>query len=342
MQSCPAQPVLVDPTRLTNHSVLSLLAQIPDPRYRRGIRYPIALLIGITLAAILSAATNLRAIGQWAQTIQPPLATLLGLGARRPDESTIRRVLARLDNSILNRLIGSWTRLRSGQLSGRTVISFDGKTVRGAKAGGHHAPHLVAGLLHGDDTVIAQAQVDSKSNEIPCLKQILKYLAIAGCLIIADAMHTQYATAIQILAQQGHYLFTVKANQPTMMRLCADLPWNNCPRRIFKDGSHGRRVTRTITVLSPPAGYLGFPGVNQIARLTRTRNTKRHQDQRNRLSDLLSTGPPGHAQSRSLTGSNTIGPSRTGCITYVTPPSVKMLPPAGQVTCLMLWLACVI
>jgi len=232
------------------------------------------LLIGVTLAAILSGATNLRAIGQWAQTIQGPIATLLGLGARRPDESTIRRVLARLDPQLLGQLVGSWTRLRSGQLSGRTVISFDGKTVRGAKAGGHHAPHLVAGLLHGDDTVIAQAEVDSKSNEIPCLKELLKCLVIAGCLIIADAMHTQFATAMQILAQQGHYLFTVKANQPTMMRLCANLPWNNCPRRSFKDGSHGRRVTRTITVLSPPAGYLDFPGVNQIARLTRTRTVQ--------------------------------------------------------------------
>jgi len=107
---------------------------------------------------MLSGATNLRAIGQWAQTIQGPLATLLGLGTRRPDESTIRRVLARLDTGFLNQLIGSWTRLQSGDLDGRTVISFDGKTVRGAKAGGHHAPTWSLGY----STVMTQLSLKAK------------------------------------------------------------------------------------------------------------------------------------------------------------------------------------
>jgi predicted transposase YbfD/YdcC len=253
---------------------MGMLAGLPDTRRRQGRRHRLEVILTVVPAGLLAGAKNLRGIGQWAQTVEGDLAETVGLTRRRPVESTIRRTLAKLDPGLLDWLSGAWTRIRAGQAAGRTVISFDGKTVRGAKAAGQHAPHLVAGLRHGDDVIIAQTEVDAKTNEIPAHRELLKRLVITGCLIIADALHGQTETAQQIIDQKAHYLFTIKGNQPTLRRMCAIPPWSGAPSKRFHDRSHGRRITRTITVLTPTPGSIDFPGVAQVARLTRTITVK--------------------------------------------------------------------
>ena len=79
-----------------------------------------------------------------------------------------------LDGDVLNAVLGAWMRARVGLLGGRRVIAIDGKTVRGAKAGGHLAPHLVAALDHRLGAVLGQVQVAAKSNEIPALRTLLE------------------------------------------------------------------------------------------------------------------------------------------------------------------------
>src|SRR5450759_1696577 len=70
------------------------------------------------------------------------------VGVRRPCEATIRRVLTRVDGELLDAVVGAWMRTRVGLLGGQRVIAIDGKTVRGARAAGKLAPHLVAALDH--------------------------------------------------------------------------------------------------------------------------------------------------------------------------------------------------
>jgi len=49
-----------------------------------------------------------------------------------PDASTFRKVLARLDASVLDQVIGAFVWTRTRVAGGRRVIAVDGKTVRGA------------------------------------------------------------------------------------------------------------------------------------------------------------------------------------------------------------------
>src|SRR5690349_9372860 len=70
--------------------VLGLLAQVPDPRKRRGRRHPLAGLLAVGIAGSRSFA----AIGQWAADAGAEV--LAGLGAARgpTEESTFRRAFA--------------------------------------------------------------------------------------------------------------------------------------------------------------------------------------------------------------------------------------------------------
>jgi DDE_Tnp_1-associated len=85
-------------------SLLDSLAQITDPRHRRGRRHPLVGVLGVAVCAVLVGARSLAAIGEWAS--DAPGQVLAALGTRRdpwtgawqpPGEATVRRVLARID-----------------------------------------------------------------------------------------------------------------------------------------------------------------------------------------------------------------------------------------------------
>ena len=161
-------------------------------------------------------------------------------------------------------------RTRVGLIGGRRVIAIDGKTVRGARAAGNVAPHLLAALDHTLGVVLGQVQVAVKSNEIPALRTLLEVFDLVGAAITADAMHTQTTTAAYITGRGGHYIFTVKANQRALFARCKALPWADIRSTSVLDRGHGRRVRRTIKVAAAPV-LLDFTGAVQVAQLRRTR-----------------------------------------------------------------------
>ncbi len=86
----------------------------------------------------------------------------------------MRRVLARIDPDALDLAIGRWladqqppppTTRPPPRPAWRQALAVDGKTLRGS---GHHqtAPvHLLAVMDHSSRAVLAQTQVDTKTNE---------------------------------------------------------------------------------------------------------------------------------------------------------------------------------
>jgi hypothetical protein len=48
------------------HYLLDLLAQVPDPRKRRGHRHSLAGLLAVGIAAVTAGSRSFAAIGQWA------------------------------------------------------------------------------------------------------------------------------------------------------------------------------------------------------------------------------------------------------------------------------------
>lgn len=62
--------------------------------------------------------------------------------------------------------------------------------------------------------VLAQLPVDTKTNEITAIPELLKLLDIDGSTITIDAIGTQTAIMEQIREQKGHFVLMVKKNQP--------------------------------------------------------------------------------------------------------------------------------
>ena len=227
--------------------LLDLLAQVPDPRKRRGRRHALAGLLAVGIAAVIAGSRSFAAIGQWAADAGPGALAVLGAARGPAEESTFRRAFALVSADVLDRVLGAWLWTRAVQAGGRLVIAIDGKTVRGAKSKGGKAPHLVAALAHGIGAVLGQVAVDEKSNEIPAVRELLKaFTDLAGAVFTIDAMHTQHDTAQAILGRDADYVMTVKANMPTLYRQLKKLPWPAIPAVSAVSTDHGRRARRTI------------------------------------------------------------------------------------------------
>jgi predicted transposase YbfD/YdcC len=267
MPSSPTPPASLDTAR--REHLLEVLARVPDPRDRRGIRHPLATLLALGLAAVLAGARSFVVIGEWVNAQDDTTLAALGVRGARPEESTIRRAFARLDADVLDRVLGAFLWTRTAVIGDRRVIAIDGKTVRGARSRDRAAPHLVAALDHAAGAVLGQRAVDAKSNEIPCVRELLTTFDLNGVVVTVDAMHTQTDTATAITSAGGDYVFTVKKNQPGLHTACKKLPWQDVPAHRASSTSHGRRVTRTIKVIAAPA-WVDFTGAAQIAQIRRT------------------------------------------------------------------------
>lgn len=64
---------------------------------------------------------------------------------------------------------------------------------------------------------MAQQAVESKSNEITAIPELLNLLNITGAIITLDAMGTQRDIASQIIEQKGDYILALKGNQGNLM-----------------------------------------------------------------------------------------------------------------------------
>jgi predicted transposase YbfD/YdcC len=253
------------------------LAAIPDPRKRRGQRYDLPFLLTCLVAALLCDCNSLEAVGRWTRDQQALLARVCG--RRRhytPTGSLYRRLLPRLSVAHVERALGSWVQ-QTRPVRDREPLTFDGKTLRGARTATQRAPHLLSVSTQQSHETLVQVRVEDKTNEIPVAQGLLPHLALRGRVITADALHTQTALAQVILDQCAAYLFTVKDNQP---RLHAELAaYFADPRATARtaqsiDRRRGRTETRTLAASTRLNAYLrtyfAFPGLAQIIRLIRT------------------------------------------------------------------------
>jgi hypothetical protein len=217
---------VIDVNRLPiegNDGLIDVLRTVVDPRKRRGIRHPLICILAIATCACLSGARSFEAIAEWAAELSRDALKRLGSKrSRAPSEKCFRMTLQRLNAPQFDDKICSWLARR--KVFADEGIALDGKTLRGAHDGDKAAPHLLSAVLHREGVVVAQVAVGEKTNEIPCVKPLLKDLNIEGAVVTADALHTQKETARFVVEdKKADYVFTVKDNQPTLLQDIKDL-----------------------------------------------------------------------------------------------------------------------
>ena len=280
--SSQVDPVVSHPVDLAQHPeeeqprLLAVLASVSDPRHRRGVRHRLAVVLGLAVCAVLAGARSFTAIAEWAADADEETLARLGVRGKVPSESTIRRVLQRLDADAFDDLAGRWAQQRTVPGPGqRRVVAVDGKTLRGSGRAGEDAPHLLAALDHTHGAVLGQVEVGTKTNEIPLFSTLLDRVDLRDAFVTADAMHAQRGHAGYLAGRGAHYVLTVKRNQPSLHAQLAALPWRQVPAaHDSRERGHGRDERRTIKATSVAGGLL-FPHAAQAVQIKRRRREGR-------------------------------------------------------------------
>lgn len=181
-----------------------------DPRKCR-IRHKLLDIIVITVLATICGEDGWEGFHEWASDKQEYLKQFLSLEHEIPCPDTFRRVIERLNPEQFLAAFMSWTKELGERLPGQ--ICLDGKAMRGV--GDKNNPfRLVSAWCEENQMLLGMSKVDSKSNEIVGIHDILDTLLLKpGDVITIDAIGCQTAIVSKIVQQHADYLIAVKQNQ---------------------------------------------------------------------------------------------------------------------------------
>jgi predicted transposase YbfD/YdcC len=271
---------------LQDSTFMAALADLPDPRKRRGTRHAWRVVLVVVSAALSAGCRTPHAIGQWVALHAAVLhATLCPTAKRVPSESTVVRALRQVDVTALEQRIAQFGPASDSAAPTGTIacpngerleaLSIDGKAVRGAGTHGQ-VTHLVSLVRHGTGTTLAQTAVARKRNEITAVPLLLAGRDLTDTVTTMDALLTQRTIAQTIRTHNGHYLMVVKRNQRRLFEalelffrlapIAADTEHWDRVQTISK--GHGRIERRTLECSDGLCAYLDWPGVAQVLRRT--------------------------------------------------------------------------
>ena len=199
-------------------NLLELLAQIPDPRGRRGRRHPLAAMLTTIVCAILTGARGYRTIAHWARSQNAAVWLWLGFHRKPPCANSFRNLLLALKPEVLEAVLRQWM---AGVVPLPTSdaipsVAMDGKTLCNTLAAHERNVQLLSLLDQTTGGVLSQQAVPPTTNEAKTAIDILKTILLEGRLITGDAMFCQRELCQQIVDSGGDYLFVVKDNQPEL------------------------------------------------------------------------------------------------------------------------------
>ena len=194
---------------------------VPDHRSSQGRRHPLGAVLSLAVCAMLCGARSLYAIAQWGRDHRAAAGQAPGFPlGKTPCVATLRRVFKDLDVAAFEEVLREWVKDSGVELG--SVVSVDGKTLRGIHGEEIPGVHLVSAYAAGSGAVLTQVATVGKGQELAAAKAVLGQISLEGKTVVADALLTQREVCQQIVDGGGDYLLPVKENQPTLQRDLAD------------------------------------------------------------------------------------------------------------------------
>lgn len=234
------------------NSLTSVFRTITDPRSHINKLHLLNDILLIGIVSVICGAETWKQMVQFAKSKELFFNKFLDLSNGIPSEDTINRVFSSIDSKEFERCFKDWVfELADGKMG--NLISFDGKTIRGAKNKGKKSPiHMVSAWASDRNLVLGQIKVDEKSNEITAIPELLDFLEIEDATITIDAMGCQKNIVKKIKERNAEYILAVKENQSSLLESIEDefLFSKSIAQDITVDGDHGRIETRTCSIIN--------------------------------------------------------------------------------------------
>ena len=189
------------------------LEELPDRRTKKGRRYALSSIVGISLAAMLSGSNDLMSIFRWGRRLSPKALKALGIERKSaPCHATYHYVFQSIAAEDLQRALGALVNA-AGPLG---HVAIDGKRLRGSQHETSPGVHMLQAFSVRLQAAVGSLAVPPDSGEVVEAIDLIKSLPLEGAIITGDAAFTFKPIIEAILERGGDYFLMVKANQPEL------------------------------------------------------------------------------------------------------------------------------
>ena len=257
--------------------LMEAFSQIDDPRCAYKVEHNLLEILVMAICGVIANAESWEDIALYAQSKEAWLRSFLTLNNGIPSHDTFRRVFMLIDPKQFEQCFCQWIGQWLGSTDQPGCIAIDGKTVRHSfdRKREQSPLHVVSAWACEHRLVLGQVAVDSKSNEITAIPDLLVGLALAGSLVTIDAAGCQKGIAQAIVEQHADYVLALKGNQQRSFQAVEkwfeeqafSVPALLKPVFDAFDESHGRLTRRRVFVAAAPTELhvLGaWPGLQSI------------------------------------------------------------------------------
>ena len=173
----------------------------------------------IVILGTICGLDNIKKVHRWAshKKTKKFLADQFGI-LTVPSYSQLAAILGIIDPESLNECFMKWVNSMLPESLEGLVIAIDGKTIRSTSkmSNCNETVHIVSAYIASLGITMGQVSVDSKSNEIPAVQDLIKLLNTKGCIVVADALNCQKKTCKEIIEANADYLLVAKGNHETL------------------------------------------------------------------------------------------------------------------------------
>ena len=235
-------------------------AQMEDPRVDRTRLHKLIDILTIAICAVICGADSWVAIELYGCTKYEWLKTFLELPNGIPSHDTFARVFAQLNPEQFQECFLNWIKTIHNKTAGE-VVAIDGKTLCGSHDTRmeQSAIQIVSAWATTNKLVLGQVKVDSKSNEITAIPELIKVLELNGCIVTIDAIGCQKEIVKLITQQNADYVISLKKNQGNLYESVEELfksgistSFQEFQHSTYKtqETGHGRHEIRNYVMLS--------------------------------------------------------------------------------------------
>jgi predicted transposase YbfD/YdcC len=259
---------------------IEIFELLPDPRADNS-RHLLVEVLFIAFLATLCGATSCVDMEDFGLAKEDLLRQLLTLKHGIPSHDTFSAVFRMIDPKAFEGLFrvfmsefGAAARL--GKTGG--VVAVDGKSLRRAyEAGQSHMPKAMVSLWAAQTRLTLASRIAEDGNEAGSAVELIKLVALKGCVVTADALHCHREMAGTIVSRGGDYALAVKNNQPGLYAdakaLIEEAEAKDAASATSQGDDHGREEHRIAVVA--PAKHMAvkhdFPRLKAVAKITSRR-----------------------------------------------------------------------
>jgi len=195
--------------------IIEEMRKVSSKVEHQGYYYRLSSIVEILIMGLMCRMKTMTDIHFWATSkhVRLMLSETFGI-TKIPCYSHFTNLVGMIDAQELNKIFMEFFSKLVESVIGKT-IAIDGKTVCStANMKCYESPlHIASAFVVENGITIGQLAVDSKSNEIPAVRKLIKLLNVEGSTIVADALHCNPQTADEILNAKADYVLSVKGNQ---------------------------------------------------------------------------------------------------------------------------------